>query len=80
MKTPQVEYVSVGGNRHPNAADWDQRTQLLAFGADQNVAVGKFTVRIDGQVPWSLSCEILIRIRVMVEATLWISYVDVKMR
>ncbi|KAF2397918.1 putative RNA polymerase II Elongator subunit [Trichodelitschia bisporula] len=34
------EYISVGGNRHPGAADWDQYnyTDVLAFGADNNIA------------------------------------------
>jgi hypothetical protein len=35
-----LDYVSVGGNRHPAAADWDrQKSGLLAFGADNNVAL-----------------------------------------
>ncbi|KAK2794927.1 hypothetical protein FQN52_006806 [Onygenales sp. PD_12] len=34
-----TEYVSVGGNRHPAAADWDARSGILAFGADNNVAL-----------------------------------------
>lgn len=33
------EYVSVGGNRQPSAADWDARSGLLAYGADRNVAL-----------------------------------------
>jgi elongator complex protein 2 len=33
------EYISVGGNRHPGAADWDVQTGVLAFGADNNVAL-----------------------------------------
>lgn len=35
------EYYSVGGNRHSNAADWSPTSGLLAFGADQNVAIWK---------------------------------------
>ena len=31
--------IATGGNRHPSAADWDQKSGLLAFGSDQNVAV-----------------------------------------
>lgn len=41
--TPMVgvttDYISVGGNRHPGAADWDVQTGVLAFGADNNVAL-----------------------------------------
>ncbi|RAQ46776.1 RNA polymerase II Elongator subunit [Aspergillus flavus] len=33
------EYISVGGNRHPAAADWDIQSGVLAFGADNNVAL-----------------------------------------
>ncbi|RDW83971.1 Elongator subunit ELP2 [Aspergillus mulundensis] len=33
------EYISVGGNRHPAAADWDVQTGILAYGADNNVAL-----------------------------------------
>jgi hypothetical protein len=32
-----VEYISVGGNRHPSAADWSE--ELLAFGAGNNIAL-----------------------------------------
>ncbi|PYH48285.1 6PF2K-domain-containing protein [Aspergillus saccharolyticus JOP 1030-1] len=35
----QQHYISVGGNRHPAAADWDVHTGVLAFGADNNVAL-----------------------------------------
>jgi elongator complex protein 2 len=41
MIPPTFNYISVGGNRHPSAADWDQRSGVLAFGADQNVALWK---------------------------------------
>lgn len=34
-----IEYLAVGGNRHPSAADWDPASGLLAFGADRNVAI-----------------------------------------
>ncbi|KAJ5362300.1 hypothetical protein N7541_003144 [Penicillium brevicompactum] len=34
-----TDYISVGGNRHPGAADWDVQTGVLAFGADNNVAL-----------------------------------------
>lgn len=33
------DYISVGGNRHPAAADWDVESGVLAFGADNNVAL-----------------------------------------
>ncbi|ODH48134.1 hypothetical protein GX48_05729 [Paracoccidioides brasiliensis] len=43
MASPKIsavtEYLSVGGNRHPAAADWDSQTGILAFGADNNVAL-----------------------------------------
>ncbi|OJJ97366.1 hypothetical protein ASPACDRAFT_46219 [Aspergillus aculeatus ATCC 16872] len=39
MVSVTTEYISVGGNRHPAAADWDVRTGVLAFGADNNVAL-----------------------------------------
>lgn len=34
-----LEFISVGGNRHPASADWDRQSGLLAFGADNNVAL-----------------------------------------
>lgn len=48
METPyKVEYISVGGNRHPAAADWDHHgTGILAFGADNNIALWKPLVRL----------------------------------
>ncbi|RAL07738.1 Elongator subunit ELP2 [Aspergillus homomorphus CBS 101889] len=39
MVSVTTEYISVGGNRHPAAADWDVRTGVLAFGADNNIAL-----------------------------------------
>jgi hypothetical protein len=34
------EFISIGGNRNPAAADWDQDgPRLLAFGADNSIAV-----------------------------------------
>jgi elongator complex protein 2 len=41
MVPPTLDYVSVGGNRQPSAADWDLDTGELAFGADQDVALWK---------------------------------------
>lgn len=38
--TSKLDYVSVGGNRHPAAADWDRYgTNTLAFAADNNIAL-----------------------------------------
>ncbi|KAF2503059.1 RNA polymeras-like protein II Elongator subunit [Lophium mytilinum] len=35
-----ADFLSTGGNRHPSAADWDREgSQLLAFGADHNIAL-----------------------------------------
>ncbi|EPS26091.1 hypothetical protein PDE_01027 [Penicillium oxalicum 114-2] len=39
MASVTTEYISVGGNRHPGAADWDVQSGVLAFGADNNVAL-----------------------------------------
>lgn len=37
-----VEYLSIGGNRHPAAADWDRNgSGILAFAADENIALWK---------------------------------------
>jgi elongator complex protein 2 len=41
-----LDYISVGGNRHPAAADWDRaKSGLLAFGADNNIALWDPLVR-----------------------------------
>lgn len=40
------DYISVGGNRHPAAADWDAQSGVLAFGADNNVALWDPSVRL----------------------------------
>jgi elongator complex protein 2 len=39
MVAVTTDYISVGGNRHPGAAQWDVQTGVLAFGADNNVAL-----------------------------------------
>ncbi|KAL4944724.1 hypothetical protein BDV06DRAFT_210045 [Aspergillus oleicola] len=39
MVSIAAEYISVGGNRHPAAADWDVHSSILAYGADNNVAL-----------------------------------------
>jgi hypothetical protein len=45
MIPPKFRYISAGGNRHPSAADWNRGSGVLAFGADQNVALWKPLVR-----------------------------------
>jgi elongator complex protein 2 len=36
----QLEYLSIGGNRHPAAADWtSHHGGLVAFGAGNNIAL-----------------------------------------
>lgn len=39
MVSATTDYISVGGNRHSSAADWDTESGLLAFGADNNIAI-----------------------------------------
>ncbi|KAL4976178.1 6-phosphofructo-2-kinase-domain-containing protein [Aspergillus desertorum] len=45
LNTPSVQGIGspkdggVGGNRHPAAADWDVHSGILAYGADNNVAL-----------------------------------------
>jgi elongator complex protein 2 len=39
MVSVSTDYISVGGNRHPGAADWDVQSGVLAYGADNNVAL-----------------------------------------
>lgn len=39
MVSVTTEYISVGGNRHSAAADWDVQSGILAFGADNNIAL-----------------------------------------
>jgi elongator complex protein 2 len=40
MMAASPEFVSIGGNRHPAAADWDcDGSGFLAFGADNCVAL-----------------------------------------
>lgn len=35
----KTDYIAVGGNRHPSAADWDRLSGLVAYGADTNIAL-----------------------------------------
>ncbi|EAS37267.3 RNA polymerase II Elongator subunit [Coccidioides immitis RS] len=39
MVSITTEYICVGGNRHPAAADWHKQSGLVAYGADNNVAL-----------------------------------------
>jgi elongator complex protein 2 len=50
MASVTTDYISVGGNRHPGAADWDVQSGVLAFGADNNVALWEPLV-------WSIECS-----------------------
>ena len=34
-----IEYIAAGGNRHPAVADWDEKSGLVAYGADRNIAL-----------------------------------------
>ena len=42
----QTDFIAVGGNRHPAAADWDSQSGLVAFGADRNVALWNALVHL----------------------------------
>ncbi len=46
MVIVETDYIAVGGNRHPAAADWDPVSGLIGFGADRNIALWKPLVRI----------------------------------
>ncbi|QDS75887.1 hypothetical protein FKW77_002131 [Venturia effusa] len=40
MPRVSLEYISAGGNRHPEASDWDRNPAgVLAFGAGNNIAI-----------------------------------------
>ncbi|KAM5439669.1 Elongator subunit elp2 [Microsporum ferrugineum] len=39
MVSITTDFISVGGNRNPAAADWHHQSGLLAFGANNNVAI-----------------------------------------
>ncbi|KAL9625027.1 MAG: hypothetical protein Q9160_000756 [Pyrenula sp. 1 TL-2023] len=41
MQSATSAYISTGGNRHPSAADWDHQSNILAFGAGQNIAIAR---------------------------------------
>ena len=37
-----IDFISVGGNRHPASADWDHSgSGILAFGAQSSIALWK---------------------------------------
>lgn len=38
MATPRQSTIQIGGNRHPNAADWSP-AGTLAFGANRTIAL-----------------------------------------
>ena len=40
------EHIAVGGNRHPSAADYNSTADLLAFGADCNLALWSLKVAL----------------------------------
>lgn len=60
MVSAETEYISVGGNRHPAAADWHRDTGLLAFGADNNVALWMPKVLLLFVHPCALHTSLLI--------------------
>lgn len=39
MATASTDFIAVGGNRHPSAAEYDEQSGILAYGADCNVAL-----------------------------------------
>ncbi len=50
MTDVKLDYISVGGNRHPTSADWDTQSGVLAFGADNNIALWNPLVCIFGRL------------------------------
>lgn len=50
MVSITTDYISAGGNRHPTAADWDVQSGVLAYGADNNVAL--WDPRVCSLQPW----------------------------
>jgi hypothetical protein len=55
MTDVTVDYISVGGNRHPAAADWDRSSGILAFGADNNIALWDPLVRLPVLSAWNMA-------------------------
>lgn len=65
-----TDYISAGGNRHPGAADWDVQTGVLAFGADNNVALWDPLVSsTQNRQTQKLKSNRLTRINMIVEST-----------
>lgn len=56
MANVSLDYIGVGGNRHPAAADWDRKTWLVAFGADQNIAIWDPLVCEPSNFPLKATC------------------------
>jgi elongator complex protein 2 len=49
------DFISVGGNRNPAAADWDEGgSQLLAFGADNSIAL--WNPQVWRFCKWDITC------------------------
>ncbi|KAL9045575.1 MAG: hypothetical protein Q9214_001406, partial [Letrouitia sp. 1 TL-2023] len=44
MSTFLADFIAVGGNRYPEAADWDSLTGLVAYGAGENIALWRPSV------------------------------------
>lgn len=45
MKSCSFEYIAAGGNLHHSAADWDRKSGILAYGANNNLALWNPLVR-----------------------------------
>lgn len=57
MVSITTDFISVGGNRNPAAADWHHGSGLLAFGANNNIAVWNPLVRVQLLLLWNLLTE-----------------------
>ena len=58
--THRLNYIAVGGNRHPAAADWDPGTGIVAFGSRNNIAIWRPLVSRGYSllnIPECLSCS-----------------------
>lgn len=42
----QTQFISVGGNRHPHAADWNEHQKIVAFGANRAIAIWDPVVKL----------------------------------
>lgn len=63
------EFISIGGNRNPAAADWDtEGSGYLAFGADNSIALWDPLVGIKHIVSVATSKRILILTRMVASA------------